>query len=144
MAAALLRAALPPEWEGEVTVSSAGTHAWNGSPAASLSVVAMGEKGFDIRSHKARLVTPDIINKASLIVALADEHMLDMNAAAPGAGEWMVLLGGLDPDRENTDVDDPIGGSLDDYRAARDDMAHLIRLLLVYIADRLDLPPTSV
>ena len=140
MAEGLLRAALPPEWEGEVIVSSAGTHAWNGSPAASLSVMVMGEKGFDISGHRARLVTPDIINKAYLVVAMADEHMVNMNAVTPGAGEWMILLGGLDPERKDRDVADPIGGSLEDYRAARDDIAHLTGLLLAYIADRFDLP----
>ncbi len=140
MAEGLLRAALPPEWEGEVTVSSAGTHAWNGQSAASLSVMVMGEKGFDISKHKARLVTPDIINRASLVVAMADEHMAHMSTVTPGASEWMILLGELDPERKAPNVEDPIGGSLEDYRGARDDIAHLIGFLMNYIAERFDLP----
>ncbi len=143
MAEGLLRSALPPRWEGEVTVSSAGTHAWDGQPAASLSVMAVKENGVDISSHAARLVTPDIINKASLVVALADEHMVNMKAAAPGAGEWMILLGGLDPQRPPHCAADPIGGNLDDYRAIRDDIAHLIGLLVEYLAERFDLPLES-
>jgi protein-tyrosine-phosphatase len=140
MAEGLLRAALPPEWEGEVTVSSAGTHAWDGQPASSLSVKVMNEKGFDISKHRARLVSPDIINKASLVVALAGNHLAKMKADVPGAGEWMILMGGLEPGREETDVVDPIGGSLDDYRAVRDDIARLTALLLSYIAERYELP----
>ncbi len=143
MAEGLLRSALPPQWKGEVTVSSAGTHAWDGQPAASLSVMAVKEKGIDISGHAARLVTPDIINKASLVVGLADEHIVIMKAAAPGAGEWMILLGGLDPERREVDVADPLGGSLDDYRAIRDDIAHLIGLLVEYLAERFDLPLES-
>lgn len=139
MAEGLLRAGLPAEWEGEVTVSSAGTHAWDGQPAASLSVTAAGEMGIDISGHRARLVTPDIINKASLVVALADDHLVNMKSAVPGASEWMILLGGLDAGREDKDVHDPIGGSLEDYRAARDDIAHLIGFLLDYIAERFGL-----
>ena len=139
MAEGLLRAAIPHEWEGEVSVSSAGTHAWDDQPAASLSVMVMREKGIDISGHRARLVTPDIINKASLVVALADDHMVNMKSAVPGASEWMILLGELDPERKAPDVEDPIGGCLDDYRAARDDIAHLTGLLLIYIAERFDL-----
>ena len=138
MAEGLLRAAILPGWE-EVTVSSAGTQAWNGQPAASLSVKVMKEKGFDISSHRARLVTPDIINRAALVVALAEEHLARMKAVAPGAGEWMILLGGLDPEREDTDVVDPIGGSIEDYRAVRDDLASLTGFLLRYIAERFGL-----
>ena len=133
MAEGLLREALPAQWGGKVTVSSAGTHAWNGQPAASLSVMVLREKGIDISGHSARLITPDIINKASLVVALAAGHRELMKATVPGAGEWMILLGELDPERENADVEDPIGGDIDDYRRARDDIAGLIGFLLEYI-----------
>ena len=143
MAEGLLRAALPAGWEDEVTVSSAGTHAWDGQPASSLSVKVMREEGFDISKHRARLVTPDIINKASLVVALADNHLTNMKAEVPGAGEWMILFGELDPARRHFDVEDPIGGSIEDYRASRDDIARLTGFLLDYIAERFDLPRDS-
>ena len=139
MAEGLLRAALPQGWEDEVIVSSAGTYAWDGQPASSLSVKVMKEKGFDISKHRARLVTPDIINKASLVVAMAGGHLEKMKADVPGAGEWMILLGELDPAREDPGVADPIGGSIEDYRAARDDIACLTGFLVNYIAERFDL-----
>ncbi len=141
MAEGLLREDLPAHWGGEVNVSSAGTHAWNGQPAASLSVMVLQEKGIDISGHSARLVTPDIINNASLVVALTFAHRELMKATVPGAGEWIVVLGELDPERKDSDVEDPIGGDIDDYRAARDDIAGLIGFLLEYIAERFDLQP---
>ncbi len=140
MAEGLFRAALPPEWRNDVTVSSAGTHAWDGQPASSLSVTAVKEKGIDISGHRARLVTPDIINKASLVVALAGAHVVYMKTVVPGAGEWMILLGELDVERGDKDVRDPVGGSLEDYRGARDDIAYLIGFLLNFIAERFELP----
>ena len=140
MAEGLLRDVLPPEWSGEIEVSSAGTHAWDGQPAASLSVKALKEKGVDISSHRARLATPEIINRASLVVALALGHRDHMKAAVPGAGEWMIVLGELDPERTSPDVTDPIGGELDDYRRARDDIKGLIVFLIKYISERFDLP----
>jgi hypothetical protein len=51
----------------------------------------------------------------------------------------MIVLGQLDPQREKTDVEDPIGGDIDDYRAARDDIAGLIGFLLEYISEVFDL-----
>jgi protein-tyrosine-phosphatase len=143
MAEGLLRAALLPGWRDEVTVSSAGTHAWKGQPASTLGVTVMKEKGIDISGHRARLVTPDMINKASLVVALAGDHLEYMEALVPGAGEWMILLGELDAGRGDRDVRDPIGGSLEDYRYARDDIAHLIGFLVKYLGERFDLSTDS-
>ena len=140
MAEGLLRAVLPPGWHGEVKVSSAGTHAWNGQPAASLSVLVMQEKGIDISGHRARVVTPDIINGASLVVALTQPHMAHMKANVHGAGGWMIVLGELDRDRDRVDVEDPIGGGIEEYRATRDDIAGLIPFLLDHISERFDLP----
>ena len=51
----------------------------------------------------------------------------------------MIVLGQLDPQRENTGVEDPIGGEIGDYRAARDDIAGLIVFLLEYISEGFDL-----
>jgi len=139
MAEGPLRDALPQDWSGEVEVSSAGTHAWEGQPAASLALKAMKERGIDISAHRARPVTPEIVNRASLVVALALGHRDHMRAAVPGAGEWIIVLGELDPGRKSPDVTDPIGGELDDYRAARDDIAGLIGFLIKYISERFSL-----
>ena len=140
MAEGLLRELLPHGWAGEVEVSSAGTHAWDGQPAASLAIKAMKERGIDIAAHRARLATPEIINRAALVVALAEGHRTHIKTAVPGAGEWMILLGELDPGRSAPDVADPIGGELDDYRAARDDIDDLIVFLIKYLSNRFDLP----
>ena len=140
MAEGLLRAALPQAWKDEVSVSSAGTHAWDGQPAASLSVKVMKEKGIDISGHRARLVSPDIINGASLVVALTGAHSELIKELVPGAGEWMIVLGDIDPGRVNPDIEDPIGGGMEDYRAARDDIDGLIGRLIEYISKRFDLP----
>jgi protein-tyrosine-phosphatase len=141
MAEGLLRDALPRDWNGEVEVSSAGTHAWDGQPAASLAVRAMKERGVDISAHRARLVTPEIINGASLVVAMAGDHLAAMKVTVPGAGEWMILLGDLDAERPDKDVWDPIGGSLDDYRMVRDDLSGMMEKLIRYIAERFGLDP---
>ena len=135
-----MKAALPPGWRDGLTVSSAGTHAWEGQPASSLAVTAMKEMWIDISGHRARRVSDDIINRASLVVALDSSHMEFMKAAVPGAGEWMILLGELDGERQAPDVEDPIGGSLEDYRTARDDISALISLLLMHLVERFGLP----
>jgi protein-tyrosine-phosphatase len=99
----------------------------------------MGERGMDISGHAARPVSAELINRASLLVALAGEHLDFMKALVPGAGEWMMLLGALDSDRDVPDVRDPIGGSIEDYREVRDDISHLVGLLIPYLAERFGL-----
>jgi protein-tyrosine-phosphatase len=139
MAEGLLRKAIPPSWKEEAMVSSAGTHAWDGQPASALAVRVLEEMEIDISGHSARLVSPEIINKASLIVAMTRDHGDILKEMVPGAGEWTIVLGELDGSRKDPDIHDPIGGDLEIYRAVRDDIEGLMGLLLEHMAGRFDL-----
>ncbi len=55
-------------------VSSAGIMGWEGSPAQPESVQAAAERGVDISSHVARLITTALIEQADLVVGMAPEH----------------------------------------------------------------------
>jgi len=141
MAEGLLRDRIPAAWRPLVRVSSAGVYAWEGQPASAMAVSAMSAVGIDISGHRARVLTPSIIHGSSLLVAMAAEHRERINRIAPGAGEWTILIGELDPGRNDPDIEDPIGGDAETYSAVRNDIEGLIGPLLRYMSENLDLSP---
>jgi low molecular weight protein-tyrosine phosphatase len=55
-------------------VASAGTMGWTGSGADPSSVEAAAERGIDISGHRAREVSDDDVTRSTLILAMAPEH----------------------------------------------------------------------
>lgn len=139
MAEGLLRSLIPSFWKDEVGTSSAGIGAWEGQEAAGHAVAVLAEIGVDISRHRSRMLTREIAEGAALLVAMAREHREYALALAPGAAPRAILIGELDPAREDPDVHDPIGGGREVYRAVRDDIERLVGLLVGEIGRRFGL-----
>ena len=75
MAEGLLRAALAAKGLDQVTVSSAGTGAWDGAPISEASYLVGLEQGLDLSEHRARLLTRDVVRGADLILAMSGHHI---------------------------------------------------------------------
>jgi len=81
MAAALLVRELTAR--GAVaTVRSAGT-LFDGEPPAPEAAAAMTERGLDISAHRSRLVRPDDLAAADLMLAMARDHVRGAVVTAP-------------------------------------------------------------
>lgn len=143
IAEGLLLATIPSYWRSGIAVSSAGTSAWDGQPASESAVEALGEIGIDISRHRARMLTREIIEAAALVVALARCHRDTILELAPEAAGRVLVIGELEPGRDDPDVPDPIGGEIDLYRQVRDDVERLVGLLLPHIARRFELSRTA-
>ena len=130
-----------------IEVSSAGIVGWEGSPAAPESVRAAAECGIDISRHLARRLEPRDVHEAGVIVCMAAEHrdavvrlvpqaehktftlkelvrLLDALPATPGPsfGERVTRAdelrrSGFAGNPSDEDVADPLGASLDAFRA---------------------------
>lgn len=130
MAEGILRESLDPRCLSAPTnVSSAGMAAPVGAAASPNSVTACAEIGVDIASHRATQLTPDLADRADLILAMELHHLYAARQLAPLASEKMHLLsqfamGGGSP----MGVDDPIGGSLDEYRESMQTIKHYVDL----------------
>jgi len=57
-----------------ITVSSAGTAGWEGSPAMPEAVEAAAERGVDISGHEATRLRPGMAAVADLVLCMAAEH----------------------------------------------------------------------
>jgi protein-tyrosine-phosphatase len=125
MAEGLIRARLEATGMSHlVSVSSAGTWAEDGLPATHHAVRAAAERNVDISCHRSREVSRELVGPADLILVMTASHAEALRAEFPDAGSRVqrisALAGGA------WDVADPVGGSLDDYRATAAELARLI------------------
>ena len=93
MAEAMLQDALGDE--SNITVTSAGLGALAGYPASGHSVALMQERDLDISGHRARQLTPELIEKTDLILVMETGHKRAIDELEPTArgkvhrlGEW--------------------------------------------------------
>ncbi len=122
MAEGLLRKKLEEE-QKSVSVSSAGIFASGGS-ASENAKKAMNELGIDLSNHQSRQIYRDMVEKADLILTMTQNHAEMLRAAFPEMADKMITLAswaGVEGD-----VQDPYGGSLEDYRDCRNQLCHLI------------------
>jgi protein-tyrosine-phosphatase len=125
MAESLLREALSAKGNTQVTVSSAGTGAWEGAPASEGAYLVALENGLDMSNHRARLLTREIVRDADLILVMSGHHLA--RVAELGGEHKVHLLGsysGREPGR--TEVSDPYGAEIDSYRTTFAELRELI------------------
>jgi protein-tyrosine-phosphatase len=125
-AEALLRRALAERGATGVTVGSAGTGAWDGSPASEGAYLVGLEKGLDLSGHRARLLTRELIRSADLILTMSAQQRARVEA-----------MGGADKARALAeyagaagDVHDPYGSDLDAYRRTYAELERLIEAVV--------------
>jgi protein-tyrosine phosphatase len=133
-----------------IQVSSAGSHALEGNPAASRSMLAAATRGASLERHFARELTRRRVRAADLILCMAAEHrpfVLSYDRAAAGrtfllatfarvAGQWdwlatspaglVALAAEHAREQDGDDIDDPLGQSPDAYAACAERLDGLV------------------
>ncbi len=105
--------------------SSAGIFAQNGDKASQNSVLALSEMGINIENHRARQLTPEIIEGAKLIITLTKGHKDAILSLGNNLQNKVITLG--EAAGENRDISDPFGGDISIYRACRDEILDLVK-----------------
>lgn len=105
---------------------SAGIFTNNGMPASENAVIAAKELGADISNHKSQILNGDIVNNAKYLVCMTGAHYDQILLKFPNANDKLFTL-------LPTDIDDPFGGNIDDYRKC----AAQIKLAVESIIERL-------
>jgi protein-tyrosine phosphatase len=116
LAAAILsdKLARLPEF-ADATVQSAGVAAWDGTPASEGSYLVALERGLDLSSHRARMLTADQVRDADLILTMGDAHARRV-AELGGEQKVYLLAEYAGQPREDRDIPDPMGGDVAGYR----------------------------
>ncbi len=132
LAEALLRQALAERGVADVEVLSAGTGAWEGAPASEGAYLVGLESGLDLSSHRARLVTSELVAASDLILTMARHHRA--RVLELGGDDRVHLLGEYaGRSGAAAEVADPFGADLEVYRETRDDLTALVTV----VAERL-------
>jgi protein-tyrosine-phosphatase len=134
MAAGILRrllAGLP------VFVYSAGTDAPVGAAPTLPAAQVAREYGADISRHRAQQLTPQLVREADLVLVMDRYHrrrVLETEPAAAGRTRLVLSFAG----RDETDVEDPIGRSLEFYRRTAAEMLPALEQVAADVMSRLD------
>jgi protein-tyrosine phosphatase len=134
LAEALARAELERrEWH-HVRVGSAGIAAHPGEPASEHAVTVAERHGVPMREHRSRVLTPELIEWADLVLGMSPSHLMTVHHL--GGGDKASLLGDFAAggDGEGYPVPDPYGGDAGIYQRTLVELDRLIRASL----DRLE------
>lgn len=125
MAEAIMRQRLEEREWFHVDVGSAGTAAAEGEAAAANASLVAREQGLDLESHSSRLLTPELIEWADLILAMGFSHLTVVDALG-GEGKVALLTDFEEGREEGYAIEDPFGGSMTAYRRTYRQLDRLI------------------
>ena len=112
-------------------VISAGVAAGEGAPMTPEAREALREMGIDAGPHRAKALTREMLRSADVVFAMTSQHLAALRSAEPSAARDAALL-----DPAGKDVEDPIGGPLEDYRVVARAMRAMIEKRLSEIIAR--------
>lgn len=137
MAAALLRHRLPPALQGRVVVGSAGTHALHGHQAEPFAVQTMAALGIDLRDHRARHLTREMVRRADLILAMEQAHVDTIRQMLAWSPRDVQLLNNFNPLADGPEVRDPYCSPLEDYKICLETLEPSIAGVIAHLKARL-------
>jgi protein-tyrosine phosphatase len=116
-------------------ITSAGVAAIPGMQASEESVVVAKEYGADLSGHTSRFLTDEMVLRADYVLAMTQGHLHVLNVSGMGDQPRLRLLA-----RAGTDITDPIGGSLADYRTCAQQIHQALAEFLAELRQRGELP----
>jgi len=124
-----------------IDVSSAGTHAVDGSPATEFTILASREKKIDLANHRARLLDSVLIKDSGLILCMEPAHsewVLTIDSSAYDKVYNLADFSGTDGSLRK--IADPYGCSLREYRLCFDAIDKCVRNFIVFCRGKNLLP----
>ena len=99
---------------------SAGVMDWSGMPASPEAIAACAAKGIDIKAHKSRALSPQLIDESDFIFVMAEMHRERVIGLSPESADKCVLLA-------EKDIPDPIGQQQEVYNACAEQIEEAVR-----------------
>jgi protein-tyrosine-phosphatase len=102
-------------------VASAGTWADTGIQATNLARQVMRERSLDIEGHRSQPISGELLAESDLVLVMEERHREYLQRSFPLVGDRVHLFSEIAG--YETDIDDPVTGTLETYRATVDQMA---------------------
>lgn len=116
-----------------VLVESAGTWAEEGYPATAHGVKAMAQRGLDSSNHRSQPITKALVDKFDLILTMETGHKEAIQVEFPEDADKVFMLSEMAGVSKN--IEDPVGGSFEDYLATAEEINDWIHSGLPKILD---------
>ncbi len=105
-------------------VESAGVWAMDGAPAMALAHDVMKERGLDLSHHRAQGVHAELLREFDLILVMENAHLRSLKRNYPDEADKVYLLTAMVG--EDGNVDDPVYGTKETYRATVAELEDLL------------------
>ncbi len=122
------RAGPASDWVAE----SAGLFAPQNRPATPEAIQVLAEGGVDLRPHRSKGLTPELADRADLIIVMTRGHLEDLRLKHPQAAQKARLMTAFGS-REPTDILDPIGLPIFTYRRVRNEIDSALADLILHL-----------
>jgi protein-tyrosine phosphatase len=119
----------------EVQVLSAGVWAEDGSRASANAVALLRQRGIDLATHRSQAMTPALLKQANIILVMEEAHRRSLFYMGAEYLSKVYLL--TEMAGGHTDVEDPFGGTMEEYARTADQLAALIDTGLPKILKRI-------
>ena len=115
-----------------VRVGSAGTFASPGGAAADLAVRVARGRGADLRGHRARSLSAELVGEADVVVGMTPAHLAAVHRVARGVTRTLLATDvlPLGHPSHGRPIPDPFGADLEAYERVADLLEECISALL--------------
>lgn len=132
--AAVQARATAAEHAHDLEVASAGISAVDGAPASGHALSVAAARGGSLADHRSVRVTGALLGAADLVLTMTADHRDRLLAEWPQLADRVLTLG--EAAGVEGDIEDPWGGSFEDYERTAGQLARLIRAAWPVIARR--------
>lgn len=115
--------------ETDIFAKSCGIAAYNGSLASENSVKALKEIDIDLSDHRSKMLTKEDVEQADIVLTMTNSHKLHILQYFSECSEKVYTLHEYST-KEKLDISDPFMGSIEIYRACRDEINHLLEIVV--------------
>ena len=121
-----------------IKVSSAGLITVDGLEASEYSIEALNDRGIDIREHRSRRLTVNMIEEADLILTMTRAHKIAVTMKSEKAiGQTYTLKEYVDDTELEMDSADPFGMDMDAYLYCAEEISKALDLVINKITGEL-------
>lgn len=120
-----------------INVSSAGTDAFEGEAANENAIYTLSKKGIDIKNHRARQLTREIVNESDLILTMSNSHKSIILNAMPEYSdkvftlkEFACIINNEETNCRNLDIADPFGSGYNVYEKNAEEIAEQLSKII--------------
>lgn len=107
----------------------------DGMQATPQAVSVAAKDGVNLKRHRSRPISDAVINSADLILTMTGRQWYDVTEHTDR--DSVLKLADIDPEGDGEDIEDPFGGSTEEYQEVYDRIMRILQRSMPVILDRI-------